>query len=98
MQIHVFGPQLRVVPDQEIDFNSQQKKLGIKKLDPYGSDYLNITDEEAMLEFKYVYQTKLTKETVNERVRSPLGMWSTPETFIDNDVAFVVERLHEYYK
>ena len=73
------------------------KKLGLKKLEPYGSDYLNITDEEAMLEFKYVYQTKLTKETVNERARSPLGMWSTPETFIDNNAAFVNERLHEYY-
>jgi len=74
------------------------KKLGLKKLEPYGSDLLNITEEEELLEFKYVYQTKLTKDTVNERIRSPLGMWSTRETFIDNNALFVNERLHEYYK
>jgi len=73
------------------------KKMNLKRLEPYGSKYLNITDEESILEFKYVFQTKLTKETVNERIRSPLGMWSTEETFIDNDVAFVIERLHDYY-
>lgn len=74
------------------------KKMGLKKLEPYGSNLLNITEDEAMLEFKYVYQTKLTKDTVNERIRSPLAMWSTPETFTDNNVALVIDRLHEYYK
>lgn len=73
------------------------KKVPIKKLDGYGSDLLNISDEEDALGFKYVFQTKLTKETVNERMRSPLGMWDTKETYIDNDVQHVLNRLHEYY-
>lgn len=73
------------------------KKVSIKKLEPYKSDLLNITPEEEALGFKYVFQVKLTKETVNERIRSPLGMWKTGETYIDNDVSLVINRLHEYY-
>jgi len=74
------------------------KKVSLKKLEGYQSDLLNISDEEELLGFKYVYQTKLTKETVNERIRSSLGMWDTKETFIDNDIALVIKRLHDYYK
>lgn len=73
------------------------KKVPLKKLADMSSPMLNITDEEEVLGFKYVYQTRLTKETVNERIRSPLGMWEVNETFIDNDVALVLQRLHEYY-
>ena len=73
------------------------KKVPLKALTDYESDMLNITDEEEMLKFKYVYQTKLTKETVNERIRSSYGMWDSKETYIDNDVQLVLDRLHEYY-
>jgi len=73
------------------------KKVPISKLEGYGSKLLNITPEEEALGFKYVYQTKLTKETVNERIRSSLGMWTTEETYIDNDISHVIDRLHEYY-
>ena len=74
------------------------KKVPLKKLEGCASDLLNVTEEEELLGFKYVYQTKLTKETVNERIRSSIGMWDTKESFIDNDVAIVLQRLHEYYK
>lgn len=73
------------------------KKVNLKKLEGYESDLLNISPEEEALGFKYVYQTKLTKETVNERMRSPLGMWDTEETYIDNNLQHVLNRLHEYY-
>ena len=73
------------------------KKMPIKNLNDYDSDLLNITPEEEALGFKYVFQTKLTKETVNERMRAPLGMWETKETYIDNDVQHVLNRLHSYY-
>lgn len=61
------------------------------------SKLLTITPEEEALGFKYVYQTRLTKDTVGERIRSPLGMWDTKETFIDNNLQLVFDRLHEYY-
>jgi hypothetical protein len=73
------------------------KKVPLKALKDYGSDLLKITQEEEALGFKYVYQTKLTKETVGERIRGPLGMFDTKETFIDNDIQLVLDRLHEYY-
>lgn len=73
------------------------KKVSIKKLEGFVSDLLTITPEEEALGFKYVFQTRLTKETVNERMRSSLGMWSVNETFIDNNIQLVINRLHEYY-
>lgn len=73
------------------------KKVPLKTLKEYGSDLLVITPEEEALGFKYVYQTKLTRETVGERIRGPLGMFDTKETFIDNDMQLVLDRLHEYY-
>ena len=73
------------------------KKMPLTKLANYNSGLLNITPEEEMLGFKYVFQTRLTKETVNERMRSSLGMWSVDETYIDNNIQHVITRLHEYY-
>ena len=40
---------------------------------------------------------QLTKETVNERIRSPMGMWPRNETYIDNNLQNVINRLHKYY-
>lgn len=73
------------------------KKVTLKTLKDYNSELLNITPEEEALGYKYVFQTKLTKETVNERLRGPLGLWDTKETYIDNNVQLVMNRLHEYY-
>lgn len=73
------------------------KKMTVKDLKDYKSDLLVITPEEEALGFKYVFQTKLTKDTVGERIRGPLGMWANNETFIDNNMQLVLNRLHEYY-
>jgi len=73
------------------------KKMTLKKLESYENKLLNTTEEEEMLGIKYVFQNRLTKETVNERIRSPLGMWTVPETFIDNDIQLVLDQIHQYY-
>lgn len=73
------------------------KQMSIKDLEGYSNPLLNITDEERAIGVKYVFQTRLTKNTVNTRIRSPMGMWSTQETFIDNDTQAVLKRLEEYY-
>ena len=76
------------------------KKVPLAKLDDKiaKSALYTVTPEDKANGFKYVYQTRLTKETVNERVRSPMGMWSMKETYIDNNLQNVINRLHEYYK
>lgn len=73
------------------------KKVPLKTLKEYGSDLLTITPEEEALGFKYVFQTKITKDTVNERLRGPLGLFDTKETYIDNNMQLVFDRLQEYY-
>lgn len=73
------------------------KKVPLKVLKDYSSPLLNVTPEDEALGFKYVFQAKLTKDTVNERLRGPLGLFSTQETYIDNNMQLVLNRLHEYY-
>ena len=73
------------------------RKMPLAKLVGYENDMLTITEEEEMLGFKYVFQTRLTKDMVNSRIRSPLGMWSVKESFIDNNAQLVLNRLKEFY-
>lgn len=76
------------------------KRKSIKDLEPYtkNNPLLNITDEESALGFKHVYQTRVTKQTIGERIRSPLEMFSNAETFMDNDAQILLDRLAEFYK
>lgn len=73
------------------------KRVPLKELKEYDNDMLEITEEDEAVGFKYVFQTKLTKKTTGERIRSSLGMWDRKETFIDNNAQHVVNRLREYY-
>lgn len=73
------------------------KKMKLKDLKDYENPLLKVTEEEEILGYKHVFQTRLTKSTANERIRSAIGMWDIKETFIDNDIGLVLERLHEYY-
>lgn len=73
------------------------KKMPIKKLKDYENPLLVITPEEEAIGYKHVFQTRLTADTVNERIRCSLGMWEPKETYIDNDLQKVINRLHEYY-
>jgi len=73
------------------------KKVALKALKDYSSKLLSITPEEEALGLKYIFQTKITKETVNERLRGPLGLFETKETFMDNNLQLVLNRLKQYY-
>ena len=73
------------------------KSVPVKDLANYDNELLHISDEEDMLGYKYVFQTKKTKGSVGLSVRAPLGMWETKETYIDNDVQQVFDRLKNYY-
>ena len=73
------------------------KKVQIKDLEGYENDLLHITDRDKRLGYKHVFQTLPTAETVNEKMRSPMGMFEDKETFIDNDASQLFKRLEEYY-
>lgn len=73
------------------------KRITIKDLAPFKSALLNITLEEEALGFKHVFQTRLTKGTIHERIRSPMGMFSPDETYMDNDVQVLLDHLKSFY-
>ena len=74
------------------------KKVSIKDLEPYSSKLLNITDEERELGYKHVFQTRPTKTTVGERIRSPMGMFTKEQTFMDNCAQTLLDHLHGFYE
>lgn len=73
------------------------KKVTIKELEKYKSDLLTITDEERELGFKHVFQTRVTKQTTGTRIRSPMGLFSRDQTYMDNCSQLLLDHLHNYY-
>jgi hypothetical protein len=73
------------------------KKMTLKDLEGYESDLLTITEDDEMLGYKHVFQTRPTKQTIGERIRSPLGMFTRDETFMDNDAQKLLDKLHAFY-
>lgn len=73
------------------------KKVALKDLKNYQNDLLHVTPDDELVGFKYVFQTRLTKESLGERIRGPLGLWSQKETYIDNDCQQVLDRLKTFY-
>jgi len=86
----------------EADYNIvlSARKVTTATLHPYlvpENKLLSLTDREERLGFKYVFQTDLTKETLSEKIRSPMGLWSDEELYINNDINLLTERLQQYY-
>ena len=83
----------------EADFSDivSTKTVKIKDLEPYQNELLHITDDERELGCKHVIQTRLTKDTVGERIRTNGDMWKREETFIDGNIQLVLNRMREFY-
>lgn len=73
------------------------KKMTIKQLEGYASDLLTITEEERDLGYKHVFQTRPTKETTGETIRSPIGMFTKAQTFMDNDAQLLLDHVTKFY-
>lgn len=73
------------------------KKMSLRELEPYKNDLLTITEDDEILGFKHVFQTRPTKTTVGERIRSPMGMFTREQTFIDPDVQRLLDHLKAFY-
>ena len=81
----------RKVPVKKFSDKNKSDKL------KYECPELVITEADDEVGYKHVFQTKLTKETVGERIRSSFDMWSTKQTYIDNNMQTVIDRLNSYY-
>lgn len=75
------------------------KKMSIKDLEaqPYDDQLLRITEDERIDGYKHVFQTRPTKKTVGERIRSPIGMFTREQTFMDNDAQLLLDHVKAYY-
>jgi len=72
-------------------------KIPIKDLKDYDPELLTISEDEADLGFKYVFQTRLTADTTGTRIRSPMGMFTKKQTYMDNDAQLLLDHLHKFY-
>lgn len=73
------------------------KKIATTKLEHLDKTELLKNDDEDDIGVMYVFQTKIDKATLNERMRSPMGMWKKEEKYINNDIQSVIDRLNYYY-
>jgi len=73
-------------------------KETVRDLNKSPNGLLTITEDDEELGFKHVFQTRTTKKTLGDRIRSPMGMWKKEELYINNDLAPVIKRLIEYYE
>lgn len=75
------------------------KRMALEDLEPYreGNNLLNITERDEILGFKYVFQTQLSKATIGEKIRSPMGMFTIEQTFMDNDCELLLNHVSEFY-
>lgn len=73
------------------------KVMPLKQLEDYKNDMLTITEDDKIIDMKYVFQTRHTKKTTGERIRSPLGFFGVEETFINNDAQMVLDHLNKMY-
>lgn len=73
------------------------KKVPLKELEKYTNGMLDVTEEEKELGYKHVFQTRITKGTTGERIRSPMGMFNREETYMDNDAQKLLDHLNSFY-
>lgn len=75
------------------------KKMSLKDLEPFrkDNDLLDITEDDEDLGFKHVFQTRVTKATRGERIRSPMGLFTRQQTYANNDASRLLDHLHAYY-
>jgi hypothetical protein len=63
-----------------------------------GNCILNITDEEREDTYKYVFQTRPTKDTFKEKMRTPDTLFTRPYTYMDNDTQLLIDMLDNFHK
>ena len=64
----------------------------------YDPELFHISEDEEDTGVKYVFQTRMTKETIGTRIRSPMGMFSKKQTHMDNDAQLLLDYLHKFYE
>ena len=83
----------------EADFTTilGSKVISIKEALKWENPLLTISEEEKEDGLKYVFQTRIDKDSLGHKYRSQMGLWKREEKYINNDLQAVFNRLHTYY-
>lgn len=77
------------------------KRMPLKELSDFkpelDAELLRVNEDDELVGFKHVFQTRLTKKTTGERIRSPMGLFNPNQTYMDNDAQLLLDHLHEFY-
>ena len=73
-------------------------KMPLKDLKKFPNDMLDVTEMDEEVGYKHVFQTRTTKQTVGDRIRSPMGLFEQEQLYVDNDIAPVIKRMIQYYE
>ena len=74
------------------------KRIPLRKLEDYQNDMLIIDEDDEDVGIKYCFQTRCTKETIDEKMRGPRRLWKKNESFINNDAQVLLNHLNNFYK
>jgi len=82
----------------EADFTTilSAKQMQTAKLRDKPNSLLHITDDEDEDGVKRVLVTRVTKDTLGEKMRAPIGLWSRDELYVDANLSYVFDRLNSY--
>ena len=59
---------------------------------------LTISEEEAFDEKKHVFVTRPAKQHSGDRIKSPRGMFSTKDLYMNNSIPQLINHINNFYK
>lgn len=73
-------------------------KMPLKDLKKFPNNMLDVTEMDEEVGYKHIFQTRTTKQTVGDRIRSPMGLFEREQLYVNNDIAPVIKRMIQYYE
>lgn len=76
------------------------KQLRLKEIEPFLADatMLTLTEEERFDEKKHVFVTRPARQHSGDRIKSPRGMFSTRDLYMDNSITKLLTHINNFYK
>ena len=76
------------------------KQLRLKEVEPFLEDatMLTLTEEEKFDEKKHVFVTRPARQHSGDRIKSPRGMFSTKDLYMDNSIPKLITHINNFYK
>lgn len=76
------------------------KQMRLRDIEPFleEASMLTLTDEEKFDEKKHVFVTRPAKQHSGDRIKSPRGMFSTKDFYMDNSITKLINHINNFYR